>query len=603
MKARSVVVRTYFASFLLLVAASIVFPQEARETSEELHRLFDEAWAFRLKEDPLAATAVGVHGYDDRLPSVTPEDLRRRDDANRDFLRRLLVIDRAKLGSGDRISYEMLERQLRDEIEDYALKGYLIPLTAEWGFHMAFARLPFEVPLEAAQDYENYIARLRAFPAYVDQYIGLLRQGIETGMTLPQVVLEGYEDTIGAHIVEEPTESVFYTPFVNFPVGVPEEDRAALRERGIATIEESAVAGYRSFFAFMVDEYIPSARNTIGASELPDGRAYYDHLIRHFTTLDITAEEIHRLGLAEVERIRSEMKDVIEALGFEGGYAEFLEFLRTDPRFYASTPEALLQQAAYIAKKADGKLPSLFKTLPRLPYGVEPVPDDIAPRYTGGRYIPAPIGSTRPGYYWVNTSALDSRPLYVLTSLTLHEAVPGHHLQTALTQELEDLPAFRRAAYIDAFGEGWGLYAEWLGLEAGMYEDPYSNFGRLTYEMWRACRLVVDTGLHAFGWTRQQAMDYLASNTALSLHEVRTEADRYISWPGQALAYKMGELKIKELRRRAEDALGARFDVREFHDVILAHGTVPLDVLERQVDDSIDAKLNAMPWAPDVRRR
>jgi uncharacterized protein (DUF885 family) len=595
MKAHSVVVRTSLAPFLVLVAASIVFPQETRETSEELRRLFDEAWVFRLREDPLAATAVGVHEYDDRLPSVTPEDLRRRDDANRDFLRRLLLIDRAKLGSGDRISYEMFERQLRDEIEDYALKGYLIPLTAEWGFHLAFARLPFEVPLETTQDYENYLARLRAFPAYVDQYIGLLREAIGTGMTLPQVVLEGYEDTIAAHIVEDPTASVFYTPFVNFPVGVREEDRAALRERGIAAIEESAVAGYRNFFTFMVDEYIPSARKTIGASELPDGRGYYDHLIRHFTTLDITADEIHRLGLAEVERIRREMMDVIEALGFEGGFAEFLEFLRTDPRFYAGTPEALLQQAAYIAKKADGKLPSLFKTLPRLPYGVEPVPEDLAPKYTGGRYIPAPIGSTRPGYYWVNTYALNSRPLYVLTSLTLHEAVPGHHLQIALTQELEDLPAFRRAAYIDAFGEGWALYAEWLGLEAGMYEDPYSNFGRLTYEMWRACRLVVDTGLHAFGWTRPQAMDYLASNTALSLHEVRTETDRYISWPAQALAYKMGELKIKELRRRAEGSLGARFDVREFHDVILANGTVPLDVLERQVDAYVEGKVNATP--------
>jgi uncharacterized protein (DUF885 family) len=603
MKAPSVVVRTILALLLVPGVASMVFPQEARETSEELNHLLDEAWAFRLKEDPLAATAVGVHEYDDRLPSVTPEDLRRRDDANRDFLRRLLVIDRAKLGSGDRISFEMLERQLRDEIDDYALKGYLIPLTAEWGFHLAFARLPFEVPLETAQDYENYIARLRAFPAYVDQYIGLLHEGIETGMTLPQVVLEGYEDTIGAHIVEDPTESVFYTPFVNFPVGVPEEDHAPLRERGSATIKERVVPGYRNFFAFMVEEYIPRARKTIGASELPDGRRYYDHLIRHFTTLDITAEEIHRLGLAEVERIRREMMDVIEGLGFEGGFAEFLEFLRTDPRFYARTPESLLQQAAYIAKKADSKLPSLFKTLPRLPYGVEPVPDDLAPKYTGGRYIPAPIGSTRPGYYWVNTYALGSRPLYVLTSLTLHEAVPGHHLQIALTQELEDLPAFRRAAYIDAFGEGWGLYAEWLGLEAGMYQDPYSNFGRLTYEMWRACRLVLDTGVHAFGWKRQQAMDYMASNTALSFHEVRTEIDRYISWPGQALAYKMGELKIKELRQRAEKTLGERFDVREFHDAVLANGTVPLDVLERQVDDYIDAKLNAMPWVPDVRRQ
>jgi uncharacterized protein (DUF885 family) len=586
---------TYLVPLLLLAAASTVFSQEGRDMSTNLRELFDEAWARGLKENPLAATAFGIHEYDDRLPSVTPEDLARRAHANREFLGRLLAIDRAQLDAGDRVSYDMFERQLRDEIESYALRGYLIPLTAEWGFHLEFARLPFDVPLQTTQHYENYVARLRAFPRYVDQYIGLLREGIQTGMTLPRVVLEGYEDTIAAHIVEDATKSVFYTPFLDFPVGVPEEDRAALRERGIAAIEASVVPGYRDFYDFMVDEYIPHARTTTGASELPNGQAYYAYLVRHFTTLDITAEEIHRLGLAEVERIRGEMMDVIEGVGFSGGFENFLELLRSDPRFYAKTPEELLKQAAYIAKKMDGKLPSLFKTLPRLPYGVEPVPDDLAPKYTGGRYIPAPFGSTRPGYYWVNTYALDSRPLYVLTSLTLHEAVPGHHLQMALTQELEDLPAFRRAAYLDAFGEGWGLYAEWLGLEAGMYGDPYSNFGRLTYEMWRACRLVVDTGLHSFGWTRQQAMDYLASNTALSLHEVRTETDRYISWPGQALAYKMGELKIKELRRRAEQALGERFDVREFHDVILANGTVPLDVLEQQVDDYVDAKLSAMP--------
>jgi len=592
MKVRSVL-HSYLVPFSILVTGSIMLGQEAGDTSEELHALLDEAWAWELGENPLAATAFDVHEYDDRLPSVTPEDLARRDRAHREFLRRLAVIDRAALDANDRVSYDMFERQQHESIEDYALQGYLIPITVDWGFHMAFARLPSEVPLETTEDYQNYLARLRAFPTYVDQHMGLLRAGIETGMTLPGVVLEGYEGTIDAHIVQDPTESVFYAPFDDFPVGVPEANRTALRERGIAAIEESVVPGYRTFYQFMVDEYIPGARTTIGASELPNGRAYYAYLIRHFTTLDITAEEIHRLGLAEVKRIRGEMMEVIESVGFEGGFARFLEFLRTDPQFYAQTPEDLLKEASYIAKRMDGKLPSLFKTLPRLPYGVEPVPDDLAPKYTGGRYIPAPIGSTRPGYYWVNTYDLDSRPLYVLTSLTLHEAVPGHHLQIALTQEREDLPDFRRTAYLDVFGEGWGLYAEWLGLEAGMYQDPYRNFGRLTYEMWRACRLVVDTGIHAFGWTRQQAMDYLASNTALSLHEVRTETDRYISWPGQALAYKMGELKIKELRRRAEGALRERFDVREFHDVVLANGTVPLDVLEQQVDAYVEAKTNA----------
>jgi uncharacterized protein (DUF885 family) len=346
---------------------------------------------------------------------------------------------------------------------------------------------------------------------------------------------------------------------------------------------DGVVAGYAKLLDFTLDEYVPGARSTLGASELPGGEAYYAQRIRHFTTLDLAPEEIHEIGEREVARIRAEMEQIVREVGFEGGFAAFLDFLRTDPRFYAGTAEELLMRASTIAKRMDAQLPSLFKTLPRLPYGVAPVPDHLAPKYTGGRYVPAPQGGTQPGYYWVNTYALASRPLYVLEALTLHEAVPGHHLQISLANELEDLPSFRRHLYLSAFGEGWGLYSEWLGLEAGFYTDPYSDFGRLTYEMWRACRLVVDTGLHALGWTRDQAMDFLASNTALSLHEVETETDRYISWPAQALAYKLGELEIKELRREAEAALGERFDIREFHDAVLGSGSVPLPVLERIV--------------------
>jgi uncharacterized protein (DUF885 family) len=333
----------------------------------------------------------------------------------------------------------------------------------------------------------------------------------------------------------------------------------------------------------MTSEYLPKTRTTTAAADLPRGREYYAHRVRYFTTLDVTPEDVHKVGLAEVARIHTEMVKVVRQSGFEGDFAAFLKFLRTDPRFYARTPEELLKQASFIAKRMDGKLPSLFGHLPRLPYGVEPVPAHLAPKYTGGRYVEAPVGGTRAGTYWVNTYALESRPLYVLEALTLHEAVPGHHLQIALQQELQGVPPFRRASGVGAFVEGWGLYSERLGLEAGFYQDPYSNFGRLTYEMWRACRLVVDTGLHAFGWSRAKAMDFLASNTALSLHEVRTETDRYISWPGQALAYKMGELKIRELRRMAETDLGPRFDVRSFHDAILASGPVPLPVLEEQI--------------------
>jgi uncharacterized protein (DUF885 family) len=363
-----------------------------------------------------------------------------------------------------------------------------------------------------------------------------------------------------------------------------------LTEAGTKAIRDEVVPAYRSFLEFMTKEYMPGARETVGAGALPGGKEYYEYLVRHFTTVDRTPEEIHALGLEEVRRIHAEMEEVIRKAGFTGSFADFLKFLRTDPRFYAKTPDELLKQASWIAKRIDGKLPAFFGRLPRLPYGVEPVPAEIAPKYTGGRYVPAPPGGKKAGTYWVNTYALQNRPLYVLQSLTLHEAVPGHHLQGSLSAELADLPAFRRFLYVNAFGEGWGLYCERLGLEMGLYTDPYSNFGRLTYEMWRACRLVVDTGLHAKGWTRQQAIDYLASNTALSLHECTTETDRYISWPGQALAYKMGELKIRELRKKAEDALGPRFDIREFHDRILGAGTVTLPILEARIDAYIRSK-------------
>jgi uncharacterized protein (DUF885 family) len=402
-------------------------------------------------------------------------------------------------------------------------------------------------------------------------------------MTVSRATLAGYDRTIAAHVVTDPAASVFWKPFEKFPSTVPAAEHERLRRDGRAAVL-NAISGYREFLEFFQKEYYPGARASLAAIELPNGRAYYAAKIREFTTLDLTPEEIHKIGLSEVERISREMNEVMKGVGFQGDFAAFLEFLRTDPRFYAKTPEELLARASLIAKRADGKLPSLFKTLPRLPYTVEPVPADLAPKYTAGRYVNASEGSTQPGIYWVNTYKLDSRPLYNLPSLTLHEAVPGHHLQIALSRELSNLPNFRRYSYISAFGEGWGLYSEWLGVEAGFYTDPYENFGRLTYEMWRACRLVVDTGIHAMGWTRARAIDYMASRTALPRHEVETEIDRYISWPGQALAYKLGELKIKEVRRRAETALGTRFNVREFHDVVLGSGSVPLKVLEENVD-------------------
>ena len=570
----------------VLIALLLTLPLHADEVAK-LHEIFDRAWEQTLREEPLFATSVGRHEYNDLLPAVTPADLAKQYVRLKSHLAELAFIDRSKLPPAEVVNYEMFKRQLEDGIASYDLGDWQITFNSDSGFHTGFSRLPKEVPLTTVKDYENYISRLRGWPQYVKEQIANMKVGLQRGMTVPKVTLEGYQSTMKAHVVDDPAKSVFWAPFETFPSTVPASEHERLRTAGRAAIAEAAVPGYRTLLEFFQDEYYPRARTTLGASQLPNGAAYYQQKIRDFTTLDLTPDEIHRIGLQEVERISAEMNASMKKAGFTGDFAAFLEFLRSDPRFYAKTPDELLMRASRIAKRMDGKLPSLFKTLPRLPYTVDPVPDDIAPKYTSGRYVGAAQGSTQPGIYWVNTYKLESRPLYNLEALTLHEAVPGHHLQIALSRELTSLPNFRRYSYISAFGEGWGLYSEWLGLEAGFYTDPYSNFGRLTYEMWRACRLVVDTGIHAKGWTRQQAIDYMATRTALPIHEVTTEIDRYISWPGQALAYKLGELKIRELRRRAEQKLGTRFDVRAFHDVVLGSGAVPLTVLEANVNEWI----------------
>ncbi len=583
---RSKRVRPKSRVVLFLIGLAVIQGACSVEQGERqrLHALFEREWTERLRENPTFATSVGEHAYDRELPSVGEQDQARHHESAVAWLEELRAIDLAGLGETDRVSHAILERQLEDRIAGFRFKTYQIPISADSGFHTALARLPREMPLTSVSGYENYIARLGEFPRYFDQQITNMRAGLAQGMTVPRVVLAGYEFGIEPHMVEDPEKSVFFQPFRELPAGIDAAEGDRLRDAGRAAIRDSVIPSYRSFLEFMVNEYRPNARTTLGASELPSGHDYYAQRVRYFTTLDVTSAEIHEIGLAEVARIRGEMQQIIDSLEFEGSFAAFLEFLRTDPRFYARTPEELLMRAAYLAKRMDGRLPALFKTLPRLPYGVEPVPDHLAPRYTAGRYVGAAKGSTQPGYYWVNTHDLPSRTLYTLEALTLHEAVPGHHLQISLNNELEQLPPFRRFSYISAFGEGWGLYSEWLGLEAGFYSDPYSNFGRLTYEMWRACRLVVDTGIHSMGWTREQVLEYLSSNTALSNHEIRTETDRYIAWPGQALAYKMGQLKINELRERAEGELGERFDVREFHDAVLLNGSVPLPVLERLID-------------------
>jgi uncharacterized protein (DUF885 family) len=555
----------------------------AASPAESLQQLMAEEWEFELREDPLFATQAGDHRYDDRLPSVTVADEVRREAANKEFLARLQAIDRSQLAATDRLDYDLLQRTLRDRIGEYEFKTYLLPITNREGFHTDFPQLPERVPLENTKDYENYCARLEACRTYMGQYVETMRVGVKEGYTLPKVVMQGWETAIDAHIVDDPTKSLLYAPFDDFPEAILSGDRARLAQRGKQAITGSVVPGYRTLRDFLANEYVPKCRENIGASSLPNGKEFYEFRVRYFTTLDLTPQQVHDTGLSEVKRIRAEMDQVMGKTGFKGSFAEFLTFLRTDDRFYVDTPEQLLKEVSYICKKMDGQLPTMFKTLPRMPYGVKPIPDFIAPKTTTAYYNRPAGDGTRAGTYYMNTYDLKMRPLYELEALSFHEAVPGHHLQIAIMQELPNVPNFRRYAYFTAFVEGWGLYSERLGLETGFYQDPYSDFGRLTYEMWRATRLVVDTGMHYFGWTRQQAIDYMASNSALSLHNVTTEVDRYISWPGQAVAYKIGELKIRELRAWAEKELGPKFDVREFHDVVLWSGSVPLDVLDANV--------------------
>ncbi|MFZ2028779.1 MAG: DUF885 domain-containing protein, partial [Vitreimonas sp.] len=432
-------------------------------------------------------------------------------------------------------------------------------------------------------DYENYIARMNEYPRYFREQIANLRQGVHDGFTLPAEIGEGVARVIDGMHWARPEDMELWGPFANFPASVPQGDRARLTEAGRAAIANSVMPSFEQFRTFFDNEYRPHMRRTIAATSLPNGRAYYADLVRYFTTLpDATPDSIHRTGLAEVARIHAEMNDVMAQTHFNGTFAQFLTFLRTDPQFYPTSAQDLLGRAALITREIDGHLPDYFGHLPRTPYTVKPVPAAFAPNYTAGRYNPGPTGSA--GTYWVNTYALNTRPLYALPALTAHEAAPGHHLQGAIARELTGLPDFRLNFYPNAFGEGWGLYSEHLAGEMGIYHTPYEHFGQLSYEMWRACRLVVDTGMHSMGWTRQQALDYLAANTALSSHEIQTEVDRYIGWPGQALSYKTGEMEILALRHHAEETLGSRFDIRAFHDAVLANGGVTLPVLRRQID-------------------
>ena len=501
----------------------------------------------------------------------------------------LKTIDGKSLSEDDKISYKLLHFKLKETLVKYNFKTHWNPILSDAGFHYS---LTYRVrPITSKKTALKYLTLLKAIPTYIDQQKELISKGLEAGIGQPLVIFEGYESTYEQHITPTAEENFYYSPFLNLPEPISEREKDSLREAAKEVILKSVIPSFMKVKSFFEDTYYPNTRTAIGVSESPNGKEYYQSRIDFYTTLEMTPESIHKKGLEEVARIKKQMEAIIQEVKFKGSFSEFLRYLRTNPKFYAKTPDELLAHARNIAKKLDEQLPRYFKTLPRKPYGVAPVPDAIAPKYTSGRYVGTSPDSTDPGYYWVNTYDLPSRPLYAIPSLTAHEAVPGHHLQGALNNELpESIPQFRRNLYLSAYGEGWGLYTEYLANEMGIYTTPYEHFGKLTYEMWRACRLVVDTGIHAFGWTREEAVNFMAKNTALSLHEVNTEIDRYISWPGQALSYKIGELKIRELREKAENELGSLFNIREFHEVILEKGTVTLPLLEKRIIHYIQSK-------------
>ncbi|MES2774002.1 MAG: DUF885 domain-containing protein [Bacteroidota bacterium] len=572
--------------FLLLVLLSgICHAQPSLTGKQKIATVIKEIKAFEQKELP-PDTFVLAHP----LGSFTEADFLRRYKFYAVEKEKLNAIAAGKLALADQINLDLLKYIVQEQVVSYEYKEYLNPILADEGFHTSIAGRSSQ-KFSSKKDAEAYIRFLKDIPHYVDQHLALMRTGLQLGISQPKVILKGYEATYEQHIVPLATTSVFFKPFTAKPISINGTDWESLVTTAKAEIGNLVIPAFKKIKTFFDEEYLPKTRNSLGASHFPDGKAFYEEKVKHYTTTELSSEEVYQIGLKEVDRIKKEMEDVLKEVKFDGDFKAFIAYLRSDPKFYPPTAEQLLKEASFIAKKADGMLPSLFGKLPRQPYGVAPVPEYLAPTYTAGRYSGASIKSKNAGHYWVNTFNLKSRTLYTLESLTLHEAVPGHHLQGALTQELDSLPEFRRNLYINAFGEGWGLYSEYLGYEMGFYKDPYSRFGRLTYEMWRACRLVLDVAIHTKNWTRDQSVAYLADHTALSLHEVNTEINRYISWPGQALAYKMGELKIKELRKRAEEKLKDKFDVRSFHDTVLSQGTVTLAVLEKMLNHWIDLEL------------
>ena len=558
--------------------------------SARLHRLFELDWEYAMHEYPEWATDLGRTGNEGRWTNNSITAIRRRQQERQWPLSVIRSIDRSGLSEADQLNYDLFRSDLEMDIEGDRFNGDYLAINQPGGVHQSVPRALGTMKTGTVAEYEHILSRLRAVPELIDHTIQRLELGLEAGITPPRITLRDVPGQVRSVITDDPMQSPLLRPFRQFPSSIPEPQRKRLREEAVRIYSEQVAASYETLHRYLAEKYVPNARVTIGMSSLPNGADWYEYRIRRSTTTKLTAREIHDIGLSEVARIRKEMEGIVRETGFNGTFAQFLEFLRTDPQFFYTDTTAFLQAYRDIAQRADPQLVTLFGRLPRLPYGVVATPAYMEKSSPTAYYYSGSLKAGRPGLFYANTYDLRSRPKWEMEALTLHEAVPGHHLQIALAQEMEEGPEFRKHQGYTAFVEGWGLYAESLGEEMGFYKDPYSKFGQLTYEMWRAIRLVVDTGIHAFGWSREQALEFFRENSSKSEHDIVVEVDRYIVWPGQALAYKIGELKIKELRRFARAELGDSFDIRAFHDLILGRGAVPLDVLEAEVKRWVAAR-------------
>jgi uncharacterized protein (DUF885 family) len=584
----------------LALAAHVSSSQSSAQTS--FRAFLDEDWKYWMAQYPETATLLGYPGHDDKWTDYSPQAIAAREAHLAGVLAKLKGMNRGSLAAADQLDYDLYLDIVSTAIDGLKfgydampIKGVIprdlrMPINQMEGLPQDVLRVFSAMPARTTAEYERIITRLRTLPALVDQTIALMRAGMTKGATPPRITMRDVAAQVAGQVVAKPLDSPLLAAFMKFPATVPAGDRDRLTRAAVDAYEKETRPAFDRLRTFIADTYLPACRESVSASALPDGAAMYAHNVRWHVTTPATPKEIHAIGLAEVKRIRGEMDEVMKRAGFTGGYDKFKQFLRTDPRFYYTDAESLLTGYRDISKRADPELARLFVVLPRNPYGVVKMADAVAPSQTTAYYEPGSLAAGRPGNMHANTYKLDARPKWEMEALTLHEAVPGHHLQIALAQELEGLPEFRKNSSYTAFVEGWALYSESLGEAMGFYTDPYSKFGQLTYDMWRAVRLVVDTGLHSMRWTRQQAIDFFAENAAKTLQDITVEVDRYIVWPGQALGYKMGQIKIQELRRGVEKRLGDKFDVRAFHDVILRQGAVPMDVLERHVEAWVAAQ-------------